>query len=107
MPRLFPADYYRGMIDYWIPFDYSAQHRYPSIRFPWITSVAYTSEVADETAQGDYLRLCAHAHTVHDLAMIDALADAGCVWQTGCSIGADAVSLRMIRQRPIIIKEKT
>lgn len=106
MPRLFPADYYRGMIDYWIPFDYSAQHRYPSIRFPWITSVAYTSEVADETAQGDYLRLCAHAHTVHDLAMIDALADAGCVWQTGCSIGADAVSLRMIRQRPIIIKEK-
>lgn len=104
MPKLFPADYYRGMIDYWIPFDYSPEHRYPSIRFPWITSVAYTSEVADETAQGDYLHLCAKAHTVHDLAMIDALADARCVWQTDCTMSDETVSVRMVRQRPIIIE---
>lgn len=103
MPKLFPANYYRGMIDYWIPFDYHPEHRYPSIRFPWITSAAYTSEVADETAQGDYLRLCAGAHTVHDLAMIDALADAQCVWETGCTMSGDTVSVCMIRQRPIII----
>lgn len=103
MPRLFPADYYRGMIDYWIPFDYHPEHRYPSIRFPWITSAAYTSEVADETAQGSYLGLCARAHTVHDLAMIRALADARCVWKTCCETKEKTVRVSMVRQRPIII----
>src|SRR5699024_4628413 len=43
MPKLFPADYYKDMINYWIPFEYDPSHRYPSIRFPWITTVAYTS----------------------------------------------------------------
>ena len=53
MPKLFPANYYKEMINYWIPFAADPNHRYPSIRFPWITTVAYTSEVADETEQGD------------------------------------------------------
>ena len=43
------------MINYWIPYTADPAHKYPSIRFPWITTVSYTSEVADETAQGDYL----------------------------------------------------
>ena len=47
MPKLFPANYYKDMINYWIPFEYQPEHRYPSIRFPWITTVAYTSEVAE------------------------------------------------------------
>ena len=62
MPKLFPANYYKDMINYWIPFAFDPAHRYPSIRFPWITTVAYTSEVADETAQNSYLHLCASAH---------------------------------------------
>ncbi|MCL2392006.1 MAG: M14 family metallopeptidase [Oscillospiraceae bacterium] len=73
MPRLFPADYFENMINYWVPFDYDAVHRYPSIRYPWITTVAYTAEVADETAQGDYLYLCARTHVLHNLTTLDIL----------------------------------
>jgi hypothetical protein len=91
MPKLFPANYYKDMINYWIPFEYDANHRYPSIRYPWITTVAYTSEVADETAQGDYLNLCARAHVTHDLAIIDML------------VGAKSVYANGTRQRPLII----
>lgn len=76
MPKLFPADYYKNMINYWIPFAYDRSHRYPSIRFPWITTVAYTSEVADETAQGEYLHLCARAHVAHDEAAMQMLMEA-------------------------------
>ena len=47
------------MINYWIPYESNPAHGYSSIRYPWITTVAYTSEVADETAQGEYLNLCA------------------------------------------------
>ena len=71
MPALFPANYYKEMINYWIPFDWIPNHHYAAVRYPWITCVSYTSEVADETAQADYLQLCAKAHLVHDLATID------------------------------------
>ena len=71
MPALFPANYYKGMINYWIPFTWSKNLMYAAPRYPWVTSVSYTSEVADETAQGTYLNLCARAHLVHDLATID------------------------------------
>ena len=59
MPKMFPATYYKNMINYWIPSPYNPEHRYPSIRFPWILSLDYVSEVADETAQGEYLNRCA------------------------------------------------
>lgn len=105
MPKLFPADYYKEMIDYWIPFAYDAGHRYPSIRFPWITSVAYTSEVADETAQGSYLNLCAKAHVKHDEAVIQMLIEKSiCVIKKQYQITEEDMVLTQIRQRPIVVK---
>ncbi|MEG2783190.1 MAG: M14 family metallopeptidase [Lachnospiraceae bacterium] len=103
MPKLFPANYYKDMINYWIPFSYDAKHRYPSIRFPWITTVAYTSEVADETAQGDYLYLCANAHRTHDLAIIQMLMNCECVMEEKRDISDTYVSVSCIRQRPIVV----
>lgn len=101
MPRLFPADYYKNMINYWIAFDHDPAHRYPSVRFPWITSVAYTSEVADETAQGEYLRLCARAHLTHDLAVIEELSHAVSHYETECSLRDGVLRLKDIRHRPL------
>lgn len=103
MPKLFPANYYKEMINYWIPFAHDPGHRYPSIRFPWITSCCYTSEVADETAQGEYLNLCARAHLTHDLAVIQTLMDCTCIYQTECSLSEQHTSLRRIRQRPVCV----
>lgn len=103
MPKLFPADYYKGMINYWIPFEADQNNRYPSIRFPWITSAAYTSEVADETAQGDYLNLCARAHVKHDLAVIEMLSRARCIYKEHINVTREGLSVSQIRQRPVIV----
>ncbi|SCY76560.1 M14 family metallopeptidase [Alkaliphilus peptidifermentans] len=103
MPKLFPADYYKNMINYWIPFSFDPSHRYPSIRFPWITTVAYTSEVADETAQGDYLNLCAKAHVAHDEAVIEMLMNCTCAYERKCEIAENKISISCIRHRPIIV----
>lgn len=103
MPKLFPANYYKDMINYWIPFAQSDIHRYPSIRFPWITTVSYTSEVADETAQGDYLNLCARAHVAHDLAIIDLWTKGKSIFKEKRTLTKDYVSISQIRQRPIIV----
>jgi hypothetical protein len=41
-----------------------------SLRYPDITLLDWITEVPDETAQGDYLRECAEAHRIANLAMI-------------------------------------
>ena len=107
MPGLFPADYYKGMINYWIPYESDPNHRYPSIRFPWITTVAYTSEVADETAQGEYLNLCARTHVAADEAAIRMLTDQStCVMEDTCLLDGDEMTLALIRKRPVVIDIK-
>ncbi|MBO1308301.1 hypothetical protein JZO70_19145 [Enterococcus sp. 669A] len=102
LPEMFPAEYYKEMINYWIEFAADPTHRYPSIRFPWITSAAYTSEVADETAQGDYLKLCANTHLVHDLATIDMLLAARKAYRHQAALTNDSFELCHTRLRPII-----
>lgn len=104
MPEMFPADYYKNMINYWIPHEYDDSHRYPSIKFPWIVSMDYVSEVADETAQGAYLEKCARAHVVHDVAILRAMMNAGCIYDEKCDITEDGISLKNKRKRPIIIR---
>lgn len=103
MPKLFPANYYKEMINYWIPFAADPLHRYPSIRFPWITTVAYTSEVADETAQGEYLNLCARAHLTHDLATIKMLLNSKSVYENTVELSDGNIKAAYIRQRPLLV----
>lgn len=104
LPKLFPAEYYKDMINYWIPFAADKNHRYPSIRYPWITTVAYTSEVADETAQGEYLNLCAKAHVAHDEATIQMLMQAEHVVKSSCMCTEQKVFTEYLRQRPMIVR---
>ena len=101
MPKLFPAEYYGDMINYWIGYNMNPRHMYSAIRYPWLTSVAYTSEVADETAQGEYLALCAKAHLTHDIATIDMLLGSeNCFEQHIATDGTTVTSIRK-RTRPI------
>jgi len=103
MPNLFPANYYKNMINYWISREFDMTQRYASHRFPWITTTYYTSEVADETAQGDYLNLCARAHLTHNLAIIDLLTSCKCVYDSKIDISNSNVSVSYTRQRPLIV----
>ncbi len=105
LPRLFPAEYYKNMINYWTPYSYKPTHSYPALRFPWITAVSYTSEVADETAQGDYLYLCARAHAAHDEATIRMLMEAENVYacQAECRKGETKAVFQ--RLRPVRVNQ--
>jgi len=103
MPRLFPADYYRDMINVWMAFDYDSNHRYPSVRFPWITTVAYTSEITDETAQGEYLKMCAYTHMKHDIGIIRMLRDSKCIFEKSVTHTSNDISESYYRQRPLIV----
>ena len=104
LPKLFPADYYKNMINYWIPYKVGAPtNRYPAAKFPWITSVSYTSEVADETAQGEYLNLCARAHVAHDEAIIELLTKAEHVYDCSCECHEDKIFAKYFRCRPMIV----
>ncbi len=105
LPKLFPADYYKGMINYWIGYPYRPWFYYVAYSFPWITSISYTSEVADETAQGDYLALCAKTHLTHDLATLKLFASARCIYEQSWQIGDDGIQVKCIRSRPVIAEE--
>lgn len=73
MPKLFPADYYKNLIYYWIPFDIKKTQKYSSHKYPNITCLDWTTEVADETATGDYLEVCARAHVDGCLSVMETM----------------------------------
>ena len=103
MPLLFPADYYKEMINYWVPYALEPKNIYAANRYPWITTVSYTSEVADETAQDEYINLCARAHVAHDEAIIQMLMEASCKYSYGMKCVDGKVFAEYYRQRPIIV----
>jgi len=103
-PRLFPADYFNDMISYWFDYPFESSHRYPSVRFPWITSVAFIAEVADETAHGDYLHLCARTHLIHNLAIIRALYNSKRVYREEIRQDEDSITSSRVRLRPLVPK---
>ena len=70
MPRLFPAEYHKDMIFYWVPYPYKPDYYYASVKYPWVTATSFVTEVSDETATGGFLRLCARTHALNDLAVI-------------------------------------
>lgn len=101
LPRLFPADYYKGMINYWIGRNQSFDQIYFSHRLPWITTVYYTSEVADETAQGAYLHRCAETHLKEDLAILTLIEHACSAYNT-CYVESDkGIRIGIQRVRPL------
>ena len=102
MPKLFPADYYKNMINYWVKSGYNPNHGYMAVRYPWITSISFTSEVLDETAQDDHLFLCARTQALHMIAGIDFIRGAGCVYDETIEGKEGTVRSVGIRKRPII-----
>ncbi len=107
MPKLFPAEYYKNLINYWVKSAYNPKHGYMAVRYPWITSISFTSEVLDETAQGDYLYLCARTQAMHMTAGIDLIRKAGCVYDESVNAAEGGAVSAGIRKRPMIAEEIT
>ncbi len=72
-----------------------------STLYPQITAVAFVTEIADETAQGGYMDLCARAHEAIDLACVRLLAEADPRLSRRRQVDRSGVSLWAGRERPV------
>ncbi len=73
VPEKFPLQTHKGFVSLTVDVAAGPDARSFVGRFPHITAAELITEVPDETAQGDYLALCARAHLEGDLAVIDVL----------------------------------
>lgn len=103
MPNMFPANYYNDMIFYWIEREHAQTQKYVSHKYPWITTAFFTSEVADETAQGEYLKLCTHAHFIHNMAILKTMAETKSIYDSSCKKSELNMLINLTRLRPIIV----
>lgn len=74
----FAGEQREGMIWYYVPSGPDPTRRFASHRWPHLTVLDFTTEVADETAQGEYLELCAGTHQRAQLACLR--------WLAGCGV---------------------
>ena len=77
MPNLFHVAYNRGSICYEVIQKHAARNYSMSTIYPWITSVSYTGEVADETASGSFLAFCTDVEFRQILACLEAVRERG------------------------------
>lgn len=101
MPKLFPANYYKDLIYYWIPYKPNKESWHVSHRYPWITAVDWTTEVSDETAQGEYLELCSLTHNLSDIATIDMMSKASFEKRKEVIESNGEIIIKDVRIRPI------
>lgn len=98
LPERFPADYHRDMLWFFGPQDAAAPLRAGRpATYDRVTVADIVTEVPDETAQGDYLALVAHAHVVANVATLQLLA-AG---DTTITREQGATQITLTRERPL------
>ncbi len=101
MPNMYPQDYMGNFIFYFAGVPQNPENNHPHIRYPWITTMEWITEIADETAQGDYLKLCSKTHKVADLAVLELIAKTQVeVLTKGIDLNGK-VKLQRLRKRPV------
>jgi len=122
------ADRYRTFLHQWLPDDFPAPYEDDVLihvndydptnaeqtrtslsgfagAFPGVTTATLVTEVADETAQGRYMAVCAHAHLTADRALVQYLYDVDAPGQVRWERGVDgdgATTVRTRRPRPAV-----
>lgn len=104
VPERFPATYHRDMLWYFGPQSPDAPRSpHQPDAYYRVTAANLVTEVPDETAQGDYLHLVAHAHLVANRAILDLLAEVAPAVERTSSADGDGVRVVLRRQRPATI----
>lgn len=103
MPELFPANYYNNMIFYWIRRKYAPDQKYLSHKYPWLNTAYFTSEVADETAQGDYLELCTKTHFLHNMEIIKLMTETVSHFKCEFDLSSQNLIINATRHRPLTV----
>lgn len=100
-PEMFNTEKHKDVIFYWIETTKKKRDCNFSLEFPEITTMDWTTEVADETAAGDYLKLNAKAHLISDMALLGLMYDTEIVFETYIQKHDDGVIYSKMRRRPI------
>ena len=105
IPERFPANTHREMIWYFgaIPESPARPRRSPALRHPTITVASWVTEVPDETAHGEHLRLTAKAHLIANRAVIDLLAASATPPERRILESESGARVTLGRRRPIMI----
>ena len=101
-PERFPAEYQRDMLWYFgaLAPEAQARSRQPA-NYYRVTTANLVTEVADETAQGDYLALVAHGHLVANQALLRLLAEAAAPVERAVTREVAGLRLILRRRRPL------
>ena len=110
LPERFPATYDRGVLIHRSTYDPEALGARLGVgglpgAYPGVTTLSIITEVADETAQGAYMALCARAHVIFDQVLLQYLYDANppaTVQRTTQVLPDGGVLLRAVRPRPLL-----
>jgi len=94
----FAGEQREGMIWYYVPSGPDPTRRFASHRWPNLTVLDFTTEVADETAQEEYLQLCASTHQRAQLACLR--------WLAECSVEMEE-TLRLQQNPPYRGRRRT
>lgn len=81
-PEMFNTEKYNDVIFYWIESSKRKRASNFSLEFPEITTIDWTTEVADETATGNFLKLNSRAHLISDIALLDLMYNTEIVFET-------------------------
>ncbi|MBQ9535947.1 MAG: hypothetical protein IJU78_08900 [Clostridia bacterium] len=104
---LFPFEYQNALLTYWVPSRYDPRHPYFSVSYPWVITMMFTAEAADETAQGEYAGACGRAHLSHLRSGVECLLESRSVMEERTERGEDGLSVRCRRLRPLLPPEKS
>ncbi len=88
-PDLFRLEKFNEVVFYWTDTDKHPRPANYGVRNPEITAVDWTTELADETAVGEYMGLNARAHHISDIALIKLLLEYEPVMDTAHISGGD------------------
>lgn len=100
MPKMFQADYYKNLVFYQVDCNKQTSKK-PSHKYPDISSMDWITEVSDETAQGEYLKLCTKVHHISDMAVIEMLSKVKPEFINESFSKDNRVMLKRIRKRPL------
>jgi hypothetical protein len=115
LPERFPATYDRGVLIQRSTYDPAEREARLGMgglpgAFPGVTALSITTEVADETAQGTYMALCARSHVIFDQVLLQYLYDANPparVQRATLLLPDGRILLRAVRLRPLMLSEST
>ncbi len=100
-PELFKLERFNDVVFYWIDTDERPREANYGVRNPEITAIDWTTEVADETAVGDYMALNARAHHISDLAVFEVMRECSLIVDRSVSSENGVRTYTRFRRHPL------